>query len=241
MFKTPPQNNSVASKLDPNTDTKKSETSAGKDKGTTSHVRKSVGELESRLGAAPKTKTADLPTKHKSKISPAVECDVNQEEIETTKYLNKAQEAKAHVVKIKLLLNSSRNLKTEIKDKIAEAAEKLYRLTKGAEEVKENTIENDTTKLVRKQDIEFELLKKMEEHSKLLTECRIETQRISEEVKSHRDELITYSSVVAKRNRGQPLDPNAAHFRDTVSAQMHSVIVSPPVWKRLTEAGRVHV
>ncbi|CAG5032505.1 unnamed protein product [Parnassius apollo] len=91
---------------------------------------------------------------------------------------------------------SSRNLKTEIKDKIAEAAEKLYRLTKGAEEVKENTIENDTANLVRKQDIELELLQKMEEHSKLLTECRIETQRISEEVKSHRDELITYYNQV---------------------------------------------
>ncbi|CAG4934308.1 unnamed protein product [Parnassius apollo] len=54
MYKTPPQNKSAASTEDFNKRTEKPVPTGGKDKGSTSSVRKSIGELESRLGAAPK-------------------------------------------------------------------------------------------------------------------------------------------------------------------------------------------
>ncbi|CAK1595525.1 unnamed protein product [Parnassius mnemosyne] len=141
MFKTPPQNKTTEILENSIKTTQETESSAGRAKEGTSQVRKSVGELESRLSAAPKTKINTQPTKHKSqnKPSPASGSKENQVDPETTTYQNKAQEAKAYLVKIKLLLNSSRNLKTELKDKIIEALDKLYR---GKEQIRQVRSEN---------------------------------------------------------------------------------------------------
>ncbi|CAG4958875.1 unnamed protein product [Parnassius apollo] len=99
MYKTPPQNKSAASTEDFNKRTEKPVPTGGKDKGSTSSVRKSIGELESRLGAAPKNIIATLPTKQNTKTPTANGGDDNQVDRETTQYSNRAQEAKAHLVK----------------------------------------------------------------------------------------------------------------------------------------------
>ncbi|CAK1582140.1 unnamed protein product [Parnassius mnemosyne] len=116
----------------------------GKDKGSTSLVRKSASELESRLVATPKNIIAALPTKHITKIAPANVGDDNQVDKETTKYSNRAQEAKAHLVRI-----CSRNLKTEIKDGIIEAADKLYDMTKNVEQGKGYIIETEKSEVIK--------------------------------------------------------------------------------------------
>ncbi|CAG5036680.1 unnamed protein product [Parnassius apollo] len=147
MFKTPPLNKTTVLTDNSVKHTEEIESSAGRAQEGISQVRKSVGELESRLSAAPKTRTNTQPTKQKSqnKLSPAA-CSVeNQADPEMTTYANRAQEAKAYLVKIKLLLNSSRNLKTELKDKIIEAVDKLYRLAKEEEEEKEITLVKESS------------------------------------------------------------------------------------------------
>ncbi|CAG5030487.1 unnamed protein product [Parnassius apollo] len=188
MYKTPPQNKSAASTEDFNKGTEKPVPTGGKDKGSTSSVRKSIGELESRLGAAPKNIIATLPMKQNTKIPTANEGDDNQLDRETTQYSNRAQEAKAHLVRIKLLLNSSRNLKNEIKDGIIEAADKLYGMTKNMEQGKGQSIEKEKSGIGNCHELFHELIRKLEQHSEFLTECRTETQRLSEEVKKHREE-----------------------------------------------------
>ncbi|CAK1602629.1 unnamed protein product [Parnassius mnemosyne] len=85
MFKTPPQNKSAASTEDSNKRTEKPAPMTGKDKGSTSSVRKSVGELESRLGATPKNIIVALPTKQTAKLPPANVGDDNQVDKEMTK------------------------------------------------------------------------------------------------------------------------------------------------------------
>ncbi|CAG4930255.1 unnamed protein product [Parnassius apollo] len=152
MFKTPPLNKTTVLTDNSVKQTEEIEPSAGRAQEGISQVRKSVGELESRLSAAPKTRTNTQPAKQKSqnKLSPAA-CSVeNQADPETTTYANRAQEAKAYLVKIKLLLNSSRNLKTELKDKIIEAVDKLYRLAKEVGEGKEITLVKESSTAEKK-------------------------------------------------------------------------------------------
>ncbi|CAG5008616.1 unnamed protein product [Parnassius apollo] len=192
MFKTPPLNKTTVLTDNSVKHTEEIESSAGRAQEGISQVRKSVGELESRLSAAPKTRTNTQPTKQKSqnKLSPAA-CSVeNQADPEMTTYANRAQEAKAYLVKIKLLLNSSRNLKTELKDKIIEAVDKLYRLAKEEGEEKEITLVKESSIAEKKTEVEHKLIKKLEEHSKLLTEYKIETQRFSEEKTSKLKSLL---------------------------------------------------
>ncbi|CAG4930276.1 unnamed protein product [Parnassius apollo] len=191
MYKTPPQNKSAASTEDFNKRTEKPVPTGGKDKGSTSSVRKSIGELESRLGAAPKNTIATLPTKQNTKTPTANGGDDNQVDRETTQYSNRAQEAKAHLVRIKLLLNSSRNLKNEIKDGIIEAADKLYGMTKNMEQGKGQSIEKEKSGIGKCHELEHELIRKLEQHTEFLTECRTETQRLSEEGKNCKCKIAT--------------------------------------------------
>lgn len=139
-------------------------------------VRQSIGEIEARRTPTPPPQLKNSTSNDKSKTKTTPNSATKTEHQPKTKMA----EAKAYFTKAKLHLNSSRNLKTEIKNGILDAIEGLYSLVKEMERgkaqgaIKKPKLDKQTeiTELggernqVREGD--NALLKKIEDHSELI-------------------------------------------------------------------------
>lgn len=109
------------------------------EKAEPSTVRRSVGEFEARSKTPPKSQP--IPTtsqrlvfeiKGGSKIKATTEASAVSPK-QPTSYKSKTAEAKSCLLRAKLQLNNSRNLKSDIKADVLNAIERLYALVKEAE------------------------------------------------------------------------------------------------------------
>lgn len=213
---------------------------------TTSKVRRSVGEIEARR-TSPKVKKPEqkqLPQeeKTKSRTTGAVKVTSSQRivaEIKSgpsrnrltstdkeaslspktpkTKYKSRTAEAEACLLKAKLQIDKSRNLKLDIKCEVLEAVERLYALVKEAEEAK---MQNVGESIEPNQTVnQTSLLAQMDEHTKHLKENtrRIEELREVMERQREQSEKMTYANVAANNFNKTP--PNN---RET----LHSVVIT---------------
>ena len=175
-------------------------------------VRRSIGEIESRYKTPTPPKKGILPAKNlpqKSAEPPKT--------TETTKYLNRTSEGKALLAKAKYHIGSSRNTKTEIKTVVIEVVERMYRMIKELEaELKGNKQQpreqgSEERKESNKEEISSALIEKIEEHSKLLQECKEETGKLKEELKAVNEKRLSYAAVTSKSPNKQPPSQNTLH------------------------------
>ncbi|XP_072948739.1 uncharacterized protein [Epargyreus clarus] len=134
------------------------------------------------------------------------------------KYINRMTEAKACLMKAKLHLGNSRNLKTEIKTGVTEAVDRLYALVKEAEEDRAGKSINNE-KEVEVMTHPSEVIQKLEEHAKLLQRNSLDIERLTTALKNEqesRDNGMTYASVVAGSSNTKPAE----------TACMHSIVVA---------------
>ncbi|XP_061385081.1 uncharacterized protein LOC133320505 [Danaus plexippus] len=155
-------------------------------KPTKSAVRKSIDEWEigralpglSRTMISPKTSTASTSAVQKPESPPK---DVTPGE----KSVYRAQEAKSVRMSAIKLIGQSRNLKTEIKEGILKAVQRLYEIVREAEEdnlIKQDEIDELKARVPEKADLtpvpqkhpdqadQSVLLRRLEEHSSLIKE-----------------------------------------------------------------------
>lgn len=128
------------------------------------------------------------------------------------KYTDRLAEAKACVQKAKTHLGNSRNIKTEIKTEVTQAIVRLYQLVKEADSVKgqgnkeiqlgkekESVKDKEPGTEQRKED--EELMRRIEEHAKLMTEGFRKMDGLKEALCTHQkdmqESIKTYASVVA--------------------------------------------
>lgn len=179
--------------------------------GRASQVRKSVGEIESRAVTKRQEKTTSVCG------SPNVE--------PKQAYVSRLTEAKAQAAKARLQMSNSRNLKSEIKTEVLNAVGRLLQLVKDAEEglpyhpgsatepekAAAAKVQPETTQIVPAIQ---ELMLKLEDHKKVVEECREQTVALAQQLKQA---PLTYANVLA----GPPpkLDRNRP-------AAMHTVVVS---------------
>ncbi|XP_045540539.1 zinc finger CCCH domain-containing protein 13-like [Papilio machaon] len=211
----------------------------------TSHVRKSIGEWENGKGKATqsptesteveRTRKKETATKEKNENVRRMSSEIVV--ISPPKKQSKIAEAKACVTKAKINLNMSRNIKTEIKTGVAEAIDRLYGIVKEmakemekGEEKKPNEKERKRENLEKQkekekeqeQDLEKEkekesvLIKKMEEHAKLIEESNAKIRELNDNLEKYQEkEKQTYANVVTQ-NKGKSMEKNV----------MHSVVVT---------------
>lgn len=157
-----------------------------------SKVRRSIGDWEAAKPGAPPasamttTVTQPCPIKARQKATLSQERKTTAdrrasfEAVTTppkqTKYTDKVSEARACLCRAKLHLNNSRNLKTDIKNEVMQAIDRLYSLVKESEEEKKGSGMKGTEQ-VRKSDTEAKIIRdksdvvaKLEEHTKMLIE-----------------------------------------------------------------------
>lgn len=221
-------------------------------------VRRSIGEYEARANVQispkrtaglvkPKTNATSTTTEtkpggnasglsllfNKSKVTgeEVAERSLRQD----TAYDSRTSEARACVMKAKLQMRNSKNLKTEIKNDVIESVDRLYRLVKEAEEgkpyrgkakEKEGKEEKEQENKNKNQKCgspdkngkihseEKELIKKMEEHAKLLRENKEDMEKLKEVLVRQQEMLntkVTYASAVAGPPKRQPVEPTALH------------------------------
>lgn len=181
-------------------------------------VRRSIGEIEARIR---------IPTPPPQR----------EEDGHKKPPRSKTAEAKQVLLKAKHNINMSRNLKTDIKNAIMEAVEKLYTLVKEAEESTKSYATENRQKLTvanqtkGKTDKEIELLQKIEEHGRLLKENKMEMVRLQESITNLIDtaektnkEGITYADITARTTK----------VKQGLGATMHSVMITS---KNETETG----
>lgn len=202
-----------------------------------SSVRRSIGDWESgrvemkeNNPHSPKKPEAPakrvLPTKEpKASRKPTI---ATIDSTSPPKYATKSAEAKACVMKAKVNLGYSRNIKTEIKDAVMLAVDRLYQIVKELENKKEKK-QNDEG---RKEEPEKEkektnetmLIKRMEEHEKLIKESNIKISELKSTLEQyHENQINTYASAVIQGKR-RPAEQRA----------LHSVVVTA---KNETETG----
>lgn len=137
------------------------------------------------------------------------------------KYKSRTAEAKACLLKAKMYIEKSRNLKTDLKEGVLEAVDRLYKLVKEAEEARETGIQttHPITETTAQPSDQNGLAAKLEEHARMLTENsrRMEELRGELEKQKERTETATYANVAA--NRYPKIHPAA---RET----LHSVVVT---------------
>lgn len=183
-------------------------------------VRRSIGEIEARM-TQPRPKKTEIP-----KQEPAIKLtqstlDPNRSPIPSGKYRSRTAEAKACLLKAKIQIEKSRNLKTDIKEDVLEAVERLYKLVKEAEEAKQTgtQIVVQKPKTSPQSSDQSGLTEKLEEHAKQLAENSRRMKELREELEKQREraETVTYANVAANR-RTKP------HI--TSRETLHSVVVT---------------
>lgn len=171
-------------------------------------------------GAASRKKGATLDQTFQKLDSPG---------LETTKPRGRVAEAKACLVKAKLQLNNSRNLKAEIKTEVLWAIENLYRLVKEAEMARPLPAsttgpDHDKTKEPQKSNRQgacgkgavnakgdtADLARALEEHKKLILENTAEMKRL----KGHLD-----------RNTSATQTASVPHEKDTLATEVMSELL----------------
>lgn len=150
---------------------------------------------------------------------------------EKVTFNSRLAEAKSQLMKAKLQIKNSRNLKTEIKNEVISAVERLYQLVKEAEEEKQRGHAGKLKEQEKEQTEETEqkgneksesskLLLKIEEHSQLLKEYKDHTKELNETIKRHQELFegkATYANVAARKIDRAPARPAAA---------VHSMVIT---------------
>ncbi|CAK1579807.1 unnamed protein product [Parnassius mnemosyne] len=167
-----------------------------------------------------------------------------------SKYENRTSEARACLNKGKLHLSASRNIKTEIKNGLVEALDRLYQIVREAE--KELKIEKskgvgvgdgivggeplqtstDSTFIVKTPEptsstqCDPNIIARIEEHTKLLIESNKKIEELKASIDRQKETLerATYASVVSNKTANIP----------KVRSTLHSVVVTS---KDETESG----
>lgn len=206
------------------------------DSNSTTGVRRSIGEIEAKLNSPGNKKSGQASqqeerskakqitgglkltypprtkgTSEETKTSPPKQ--QAKEAPKTPKYKSRMAEAKACLLKEKLQMDRSRNLKTDIKTDVIEAIERLYALVKEAEEAKPMPEPQRTAS----QTDSSAFTAMLEEHAKQLQENSSKMEELREELTKQRSraENTTYASVVKQ-----------AHSPLTSRETLHSIVVS---------------
>lgn len=180
-----------------------------------SKVRTSIGQIE-------------------AKIMPSLETNasLNITQTKPLGYKNRTAEAKSCLMKAKLQLGNSRNLKTNIKEDVERAVERRYELVKeaeidrvktaqGGEENRKNEspIPAPSTKECENTRIKDDLAKRLEEHGKMLREHKEEMERLRDQMCAQKmTGQETYASIASR-------PPKRQYTKQTA---MHSIIVTSP-------------
>lgn len=186
-------------------------------------VRRSIGEIEARTNTArPKVKSPpkqQLPAKTKPVN---IEAE-GSPTCKTTKYKSRTTEAKAYLLKAKLQIDKSRNLKSDIKADVLEAVERLYKLVKEAEEARMAGVTSKSSQDIPDQNkpdqhahCKDDLAAQMKEQVTLLKENNRKIDELKEliELQNGRE---TYARVVANH-----CTTKLPEHRET----LHSVVVT---------------
>ncbi|CAG5049511.1 unnamed protein product [Parnassius apollo] len=192
----------------------------------TSKVRRSIDDWEANIDSTPsmtsttmqagtaKTKqtvSASQNSKITHKVSVQVHTPPKQQ------YENRTMEAKACLTKGKLHLNASRNTKTEIKNSIIEALDRLYQLVKEAEielKAKKSKGEKEKSEKVELETaiidstfsvVDSDLKTRIEEHAILLLETNNKMEELKESMEKQRGTLerVTNNSKCSSKNKVQ--------------------------------------
>lgn len=209
------------------------------------NVRRSIGEWEASKAesqekpAISKKEIDPQSTITKPKTMPPQGSIITERRLSTdavgsspAKYIDRLTEARACVVKAKTNLEKSRNTKTEIKTEVLQAINRLYQLVKEVDSIKgrgkpqtqtitqeEITVPPKEMELQKERMLkESELVKKMEEHARLIEDSNAKMEKLSETIEKHKEvqERLTYANVAAVQPKRQPYDQVA----------LHSVVVS---------------
>lgn len=216
-------------------------------------VRRSIGEWEavtveastsSTSSAIIGTQAGTARTKASQLITKRTPTNANKTFIKTPppspKYADRTAEARACLVTAKLHLKNSKNIKTEIKNEVTKALDRLYRLVKeaevelGKEAGKETgkSPKTDTNKPEQKQKLSINenscqqiqidhsrITKALEEHAKQMAENSLKMEELKAQMQEQSEvirqmPMATYASVAAAQGPRQG--------RNT----LHSVVVS---------------
>lgn len=220
-----------------------------------SKVRKSIGDWEAATTDQPSTSpvtsrtTQADPTRDRKKLALSQDSAMaKRSPIDTRSpppkpsYSDRTAEARACLCKAKNHLNDSRNLRTDIKNGVIAAVERLYQLVKeldtesrgkavgkGKEDWKSKETANTTSVDVRlKSTMECGVIEKMEEHTKKLIENNRKIDELKTIIEEQKGaiERITYASVTSQR-----ANPPSSSKRET----LHSVVVAS---KNETDSGK---
>ncbi|CAK1589381.1 unnamed protein product [Parnassius mnemosyne] len=178
-----------------------------------SKVRRSIDDWESNIDSTPSMTTTTMQAgtaKTKPTVSVLQNSKTTQKvsvEIHTPpkqQYENRTMEAKACLTKGKLHLNASRNTKTEIKNGVVEALDRLYQLVKEAEmELKAKKAKGEKEKSEKLEletaatDSTFSVISphqsdlktRIEEHARLLQETNKKMEELKESMEKQRETL----------------------------------------------------
>lgn len=207
----------------PLTDDKERTEKAGPSTNKTTQVRRSIGEIESKI--RPRNSPPAL-TKPPSKQGEKKTIAKTNELVP----MSRVAEAKACVIRAKLAINNSRNLKTDIKNDVLEAIDRLFSLVKESEandlkskRTKTPDLERQEKEQISCERLDKQIMEKMEEQNRLIRENKEEIIRIGTLVQESQKHA-SYASAVACPSRRNGLE----------GAAMHSVVVTS---KNETETG----
>ncbi|CAK1602602.1 unnamed protein product [Parnassius mnemosyne] len=205
-----------------------------------SKVRRSIDDWESNIDSTPSMTTTTMQAgtaKTKPTVSVLQNSKTTQKvsvEIHTPpkqQYENRTMEAKACLTKGKLHLNASRNTKTEIKNGVVEALDRLYQLVKEAEmELKAKKAKGEKEKSEKLEletaatDSTFSVISphhsdlktRIEEHARLLQETNKKMEELKESMEKQRETLEratmpTYANVTADKIIKTPPQRSTLH------------------------------
>lgn len=190
-------------------------------------VRRSIGEWEATKSDLPPVTKATLvgpaKTKQKPTMSQEARPTARRASIENSvsppkqaKYADRTAEARACLLKAKLHLSNSRNLKTDIKQEVTAAIDRLYNLVKELEEERKGRGVNGMEKLATQQRETVEkgdIVGKLEEHTKMILENNRKLDELRIVIEKQHDNLdkITYANATARTMHKGALERGALH------------------------------
>lgn len=228
-FHTPVRKNSVETNSSPDNNAMAGPSCKTPEK-PVSKVRRSIGELEAKTT---KTTTRAKPKSPPTKDTTIMTGEMRKTPMEKSKIKDRVAEATAWADKAKQALAASRNTKTEIKNDITQAIDKLVALVKEAASVKgqnkqDTKDEQDRPKETTNKNtsIDKELIAKLEEHARLIEENNKKMEELKGSLEKSNEEQSrqTYANIAATALR-RPLPEQAA---------LHSVVITS---KNETESG----
>lgn len=179
-----------------------------------SNVRRSIDKIEAtesdrspKSQTGPKTKKAETKSKVDDRTPPPkLKLKIS------TKYSTKTAEARACLNKAKLHLNDSRNLRTDIKNEVTQAIDRLYAIVKELEEEKK-LINNETREVKnsnneQKGSMESDIMEKIDLHTKMLQE---NNRKIEDLKMAIEEQKITYADVASSKPSRPPMERNTLH------------------------------